>query len=213
MDFFTIPTLTFGFCIAFSSSATTGVRSCTSIVTRNPNALWIVQQLEEGWAYKQPHRFLPFDRDSMFGADVVSAEGHRKPAHPYGLSQSLAERCCRTLGWKCRRDLLDHVIVLNERHLKWLMSEYVLYYHEDRIHLGLAKDTPAGRPIAIRSEAEARSNPCRDSADSTTVMRMQHRRKAYSSDTYYYRQGTAFVRSTFFASIFRRPTNQPTIPN
>jgi putative transposase len=101
-------------------------------VTRNPNALWIVQQLEEGWAYKQPHRFLPFDRDSMFGADVVSAEGHRKPAHPYGLSQSLAERCCRTLGWKCRRDLLDHVIVLNERHLKRLMSEYVLYYQEDR---------------------------------------------------------------------------------
>jgi len=41
--------------------------------------------------------------------------------------------------------LLDHVIVLNERHLKRLMAEYVRYYHEDRTHLGLAKDTPAGR--------------------------------------------------------------------
>ncbi|MGO9165555.1 MAG: hypothetical protein ACLP56_01650 [Candidatus Sulfotelmatobacter sp.] len=51
----------------------------------------------------------------------------------------------------CRRDLLDRVIVLNERHLKRLMAEYVRYYHEDRTHLGLAKDTPAGRPIAIRS--------------------------------------------------------------
>jgi putative transposase len=40
----------------------------------------------------------------------------------------------------CRRDLLDHVIVLNEQHLKRLMSEYVRYYHEDRTHLGLAKD-------------------------------------------------------------------------
>jgi hypothetical protein len=47
--------------------------------------------------------------------------------------------------------LLDRVIVLNERHLKRLMAEYVRYYHEDRTHLGLAKDTPAGRPIAIRS--------------------------------------------------------------
>jgi hypothetical protein len=42
----------------------------------------------------------------------------------------------------CRRDLLDHVIVVNERHLKRLLSEYVGYYHEDRTHLGLGKGTP-----------------------------------------------------------------------
>ena len=52
----------------------------------------------------------------------------------------------------CRRDLLNHVIVLNERHLKRLMSSY----HEDRTHLGLAKDTPAGRPTEIRSERESK---------------------------------------------------------
>jgi hypothetical protein len=34
---------------------------------------------------------------------------------------------------------------MNERHLKRLMAEYVRYYHEDRTHLGLRKDTPAGR--------------------------------------------------------------------
>jgi hypothetical protein len=45
----------------------------------------------------------------------------------------------------CRRDLLDHVIVLNERHLRRLLSEYVGYYHEDRTHLALAKGTPTGR--------------------------------------------------------------------
>jgi hypothetical protein len=49
--------------------------------------------------------------------------------------------------------LLDHVIIVNERHLKRLLSSYLLYYHEDRT-LGLAKDTPAGRPTAIRSKAE-----------------------------------------------------------
>jgi transposase InsO family protein len=44
-----------------------------------------------------------------------------------------------------RRDLLDHVIVLNSRHLRRLLNEYVRYYHEDRTHLGLGKDTPDGR--------------------------------------------------------------------
>ena len=56
----------------------------------------------------------------------------------------------------CRRDLLDHVIILNERRLKRLMSSYLLYYREDRTHLGLAKDTPAGRPTAICLKAESK---------------------------------------------------------
>jgi putative transposase len=43
----------------------------------------------------------------------------------------------------------------HERHLKRLMSDYVSYYHEDRTHLGLEKNTPAGRPIAVRSGAES----------------------------------------------------------
>jgi hypothetical protein len=71
----------------------------------------------------------------------------------------------------CRRDLLDHVIILNERHLKRLMSSYLLYYHEDRTHPGLAKDTPASRPTEIRAELNARFNPLRDSAGCTIVMR------------------------------------------
>jgi transposase InsO family protein len=50
----------------------------------------------------------------------------------------------------CRRDLLDRVIVLNERHMKRLMSEYVRYYHDDRTHLGLEKQTPTGR-VAVQS--------------------------------------------------------------
>jgi hypothetical protein len=53
----------------------------------------------------------------------------------------------------CRRDLLDHVIIFNERHLKRLMNEYIRYYHEDRTHLALAKETPAGRVAVSNSEA------------------------------------------------------------
>src|SRR5258708_5476772 len=45
----------------------------------------------------------------------------------------------------CRRELLDNVIALNERHLKRLLSDYISYYHEDRTHLGLGKKTPSGR--------------------------------------------------------------------
>jgi hypothetical protein len=44
--------------------------------------------------------------------------------------------------------LLDHVIILNERHLRRLLRDYVRYYHEDRTHLGLGKDTPCGRIAA-----------------------------------------------------------------
>ena len=45
----------------------------------------------------------------------------------------------------CRRDLLDHVIVLTEEHLKRFMTEYMADYHEDRTHLALQKATPSAK--------------------------------------------------------------------
>ena len=58
----------------------------------------------------------------------------------------------------CRHDLLDHVIAVNECHLKRLLSDYVRYYHEDRTHLGLNKETPAGRiPSTDRGEVVSRA--------------------------------------------------------
>jgi putative transposase len=56
----------------------------------------------------------------------------------------------------CRRALLDHVIVLNERHLKRLMKDYVRYYHEYRTHLALAKETLDGREAVSKSSSDAR---------------------------------------------------------
>jgi transposase InsO family protein len=72
MDFFTVPT-TFSVLYCFFIISHDRRRILHFNVTRNPNALWVVQQLREAWAYKQPHRFLLFDRDVKFGADVVSA--------------------------------------------------------------------------------------------------------------------------------------------
>jgi putative transposase len=56
----------------------------------------------------------------------------------------------------CRRDLIDHVIVVNEGHLKRLMKEYISYYHEDRTHLTLEKGNPAHRHGAKNSDAGSR---------------------------------------------------------
>jgi putative transposase len=46
-----------------------------------------------------------------------------------------------------RRELLDQVIILNERHLRRLIRGYIRYYHEDRIHDSLDKDAPERRAI------------------------------------------------------------------
>jgi hypothetical protein len=56
----------------------------------------------------------------------------------------------------CRRDPIDHVIVLIDRHLKRLMLEYNHYYHEDRTHIGLARETPASRLKELNPSASSR---------------------------------------------------------
>src|SRR5215467_11188384 len=150
MDFFTVPTLTFGVLYCFFIIGHDRRRILRCNVTRNPSSLWIVQQMCEAWPYTQAQKFLLFDHDAKFGRDVIDAASTLgsmpiRTAFRSPWQNGVAERWVGS----CRRDLLDHVIVLNERHLKRLMSSYLLYYHEDRTHLGLAKDTPAGRPTEI----------------------------------------------------------------
>lgn len=149
MDFFTVPTLTFGvlYCFFVIGHDRRKILHCN--VTCQPNALWIVMQLREVWGYDKPHRFLIFDRDAKFSADVISTvkQNGTEPVRTAFRSpwqNGIAERWVGSV----RRDLLDHVIVLNQRHLRRLLKEYVRYYHEDRTHLGLGKDTPRGRLAA-----------------------------------------------------------------
>ena len=56
----------------------------------------------------------------------------------------------------CRREMLDHVVVLGERHLLRLVKSYVAYHHQDRTHLGLGKDTPEPRPVTPKPSQGAR---------------------------------------------------------
>jgi putative transposase len=52
----------------------------------------------------------------------------------------------RVIG-SIRRECLDHVVVLNERHLRRVLRSYLAYYHGSRTHLALGKDAPAPRAI------------------------------------------------------------------
>jgi hypothetical protein len=69
-----------------------------------------------------------------------------------------------------RRELLDHVVVLGERHLLWLVREYARYYNADRPHMGLKGDAPharavepssAGRVVALPRVAGLHHRYCR----------------------------------------------------
>jgi len=96
-------------------------------------------------AFDSVPRFLVFDRDAKYGLEVPAAVRslNMSPRSDF-LPKSLAEW---NRGWvgSCRRELLDHVIAFNERHLKRLLCEYISYHHEERTHLGLGKGTPGGR--------------------------------------------------------------------
>ena len=54
-----------------------------------------------------------------------------------------------------RRELLDHVAVLGECHLRRLLVDYIGYYHDDRTHLGLGKATPTARQKVMRPDGAA----------------------------------------------------------
>src|SRR5208283_3071887 len=90
-----------------------------------PTAPWLVQQLREAFR--------------SFGTEPVRT-AYRSP-----WQKGIAERWVGT----CRRELLDHVVVLNERHLHRRLREYVAYYNGDRVHTWL-RDAPERRPLEPR---------------------------------------------------------------
>jgi hypothetical protein len=99
MDFFTVPTLTFGVLHCFFVIAHHQRRVLHFNVTRHPSSAWISQQLREAFPYDKVPTYLIFDRAANFNEEVVST------VKSFGiqadqLPQSLAERCCRTLGWE-----------------------------------------------------------------------------------------------------------------
>ncbi len=152
MDFFTVSTITFNLLYCFFVISHDRRRILHFNVTNHPTSLWIVHQLREAFPFESASRFLIFDRDAKYGLEVPAAVrslkiGPIRTSFESPWQNGVAERWVES----CRRDLLDHVIAVNERHLKRLLSEYVRYYHEDRTHLGLGKGTPNGRIRSVTS--------------------------------------------------------------
>ena len=152
MDFFTVPTLTLKVIYCFFVIAHDRRRILHFNVTRHPTSEWVSQQLREAFPYDSAPNYLIFDRGACFNEEVVDTLRSfgvtpKRTSFRSPWQNGVAER------WvgNCRRDLLDHVIAVNERHLKRLMNEYIEYYHDDRTHLALVKETPAGRTAETSS--------------------------------------------------------------
>ena len=155
-DFFTVPTVTFRLLYCFFVIEHGRRRILHFNVTRHPTAEWVVQQLREAFPEALPYRYAVFDRDSTFNADVVTflkATGlqPKRTSVQAPWQNGIAERWVGS----CRREILDHVIVLNEPHLRRLIRDYVNYHHEDRIHDALEKDAPNRRTIEPKPTANA----------------------------------------------------------
>jgi putative transposase len=126
MDFFTVPALTFGVLYCFFVIAHDRRRILQCSVTKHPTSAWVIQQLRGAFPYDSAPGYLVFDRGAYFNEEVVSTVKNfgiqpKRTSFRSPWQNGVAERWVGS----CPRDLLDNVIVLNERHLNRLMNEYV----------------------------------------------------------------------------------------
>src|SRR5439155_211041 len=117
-------------------------------VTEHPTAEWTARQLIEACGQDESPRHLIRDRDQVYGerfsrqARLLDIrEEVIAPRSPW--QNAYAERVIGSL----RRECLDHVVVVGERHLLGILSKYVDYYNRTRTHLSLTKDTPEHRTV------------------------------------------------------------------
>ena len=119
--------------------------------TRHPTAEWAAQQIVEccGWDRVAP-RFLIRDRDSRYGAAFdrrLANLGITQIRTPFRSPQAnaIAERWVRSLRTEC----LDHLLILNERHLRRVLAEYVEYFNRWRPHRSIGQRAPCAAAESI----------------------------------------------------------------
>lgn len=157
MDFFTVPTVTMKVLYGFFVVHHNRRHILHFNATYHPTAQWVIQQLREAFPFESAPRHLIFDRDSIFCPAVVECVKTlgmepKRTAYRSPWQNPVAERWIGNL----RRELLEHVVVLSRRHLVELVTSYVGYYHEDRCHMGLDRDTPDHRPVTPRPSPHAK---------------------------------------------------------
>ena len=149
LDFFTVPTATFRVLFVLVILSHDRRRILCFNVTAHPTADWTARQLVEACGIDEAPRYLLRDRDTIYG------EVFRRQASALGITEvptaprspwqnPYAERVIGCI----RRECLDHMILLGERHLKRVLTEYAEYYNRVRTHLSLAKDAPEYRSVS-----------------------------------------------------------------
>jgi transposase InsO family protein len=156
MDFFIIPTVRFHLLYVWFVIDHGRRRIIHFNVTTNPTAQWVIQQLREAFPGESAPGYLIYDNDSIFSIDVTKMIEQfqvrpKRTAYRSPWQNGTAERWVGS----ARRELLDHVIVFDEQHLRRLLRDYVDYYNAERVHTRL-RDAPAGRPAENRPSPDAR---------------------------------------------------------
>jgi transposase InsO family protein len=148
MDFFVVPTVTFQLLYVFVILRHDRRQVVHFNITTQPTAAWVAQQLREAFPFDTVPQYLIRDRDGCYGEEVrrcLKALGIEEvvtaPRAPW--QNPFAERLIGTL----RRDCLDHVIVLGERHLRRILQSFLVYYHEARCHQSLEGNAPQAREV------------------------------------------------------------------
>ena len=148
MDFFTVPTARFRVLYVFVVLSHDRRKVVHFNATEHPTAEWTAQQLFEAFPFDSAPRYLLHDRDAIYGEKVkrrISALGIEEaitaPRSPW--QNAYVERVIGSIHREC----LDHVIVLNESHLKRILRDYFDYYHICRTHLSLNKNPPEFRAV------------------------------------------------------------------
>ena len=160
-DRFTVQTLTFRTLYVFVVIDHGRRRIRHWNVTEHPIAPWIWRQMIEATAWGQQPGFLIRDRDRSYGGDFIARarrlgiETILTPVHAPNAN-AIAERVIGTL----RRECLDHVIAVNEQHLRRVLGEYVQHYNVMRPHRSLSLDSPEGRsPVQLTPSQRVVSKP------------------------------------------------------
>jgi len=145
-DFFVVVTATFRILYVFVILELERRRILHYNVTVHPTAEWTMQQFRETLTEDHPYRFVIHDRDSIFSQDLdksVADMGVRVLRTP--VRAPTANAICERLGGTLRRECLDFVIPLTERHLKLILQVWVTHYHHGRPHMSLGPGIPAPR--------------------------------------------------------------------
>jgi len=112
-------------------------------VTPHPTADWTLQQLRECLPYDHAYRFLIHDRDAIFSSYLdAGLRGFGVRVLKTPVRSPKANAFCERLIGTIRRECLDYLIPLNERHLRGIVREFSVHYNRGRPHSSLGPGIP-----------------------------------------------------------------------